>query len=93
MPIAKFEKSPLRQYVEDHPHAWFTITTDMLGPCIIRTTKAFSGGYIAGIEVAHYSRDRDCRRALRELGFVQQGKVWKRAKIEAVADETTHSET
>lgn len=72
-----------RAYVNSHPRAQFVISTDLLeeSSCInvlVVVNKLLPP--VIGTTVARYSRDRDCKRALKGLGYVQEGRVWRKRR-------------
>jgi|SRR6478609_5314563 hypothetical protein len=83
-----FKPGSLKLYVKDHPNSRFAVSSDMYGFTIQAAVKLNSLMTVLGPTVAHYSRDRDAWRALRDLGYVQEGRWWRKAKQET-KDETT----
>lgn len=88
----------LRAYVKEHPRAQFVISNDLLDESssikiLVVVSKMLPP--VVGDTVARYSRDRDCKRALKGLGYVQEGRAWRRQSVDEkqaeMADEAAHS--
>lgn len=65
----------LNRFIRNFPRNRVCISKDMDGPTINRYVPL--GHTCVGEVIASYSRERDARRALRNLGYVQEGVAWK----------------
>lgn len=71
-------RGKLNHFVHDHPNTPLCIHTDILGSSGVHVLAQYPFPSV-GERVVTYSRERDCRRALKYIGYVQEGKAWRRA--------------
>jgi hypothetical protein len=71
----KFPPGNLQVFAKNHPSQCVSIDP-LLGDnaCI----RQWDGGNPLGKIIAYYSRLRDARRALKRLGYVQEGAAWRK---------------
>lgn len=74
--MPKFEQGPLQRYAAENPLKCVTIVGSFAGATINRLVR-YDGGFVTGDAIATYSRLRDARRALKALGYVQEGTAWR----------------
>jgi hypothetical protein len=72
----QFAKGPLARFAEAHPYQCVNIVDNFAGATVNRLVR-YEGGFITGDAIATYSRLRDARRALKTLGYVQEGTAWR----------------
>lgn len=90
MSTTRKDAGNLKRWATKHPFTTFLLTDN--GGCTA-VNALFSGGYT---KLAEYSRERDAKRALRDLGYTQEGRYWRKVPIipagptmQGVKDETT----
>lgn len=70
-----FTEGNLNRYAKDHPRRCVCIVQQLGGGGLICAYNTDT--QTIGDTIAAYARCRDCRRALRRLGYVQEGRAWR----------------
>lgn len=65
----------LNRFLKEFPRVRVTMERAIDGSWTIN--RYTGAGGLPGMVIASYSRDRDCWRALRRLGYVREGLSWK----------------
>lgn len=71
-------RGKLNQFVREHPNTPLCIHVDITGSAGIHVMTACQHPYAAE-RIVTYARMRDCRRALKNIGYIQEGKAWRKA--------------
>lgn len=77
--MSKNFRGQLAAYAKNFPHDDFIVLPERYNDGLRTTEFAVYSASRTGRALERYKRDRDAWRALRNLGYVREGKKWRKA--------------